>query len=246
MLVDCEHGALADDAMHVSVKAIAAAGSSPIVRIPGPEPWMIKRALDSGAHGIMVPMVETASQAESVAKASRYPYALSGYPEGIRGTGGLFASAAWGMGNDYAEYTKLVNRQLVVIVQIETLNGVLNCEEIASVNGIDALFVGPNDLAASMGFLGEDHSQVHEVQEATMRVLKAAKSANKFAGYFCLSADAAASQIRRGWDFVNCGADIVAIISWMSNEMTALRNKITTKTKENGQTNGSNGMNGYC
>lgn len=231
--------------MHASVRAIAAAGASPIVRILGPEAWMIKRALDCGAHGIMVPMVETAAQAEFVAKASRYPHAASGHPDGFRGTGGLFAPAAWGMGVDYARYVTSVNKELIVIVQIETAEGVRNCKTIAATPGIDALFVGPNDLAASMGFLGQDHTQSSEVQEATAKVLQAAKNAGKFAGHFALSAEAAAARVRQGWDFVNCGADTVAIISWMSNEMKKLSESHEGNAAKQIKTNGKTGMNGY-
>lgn len=87
------------------------------------------------------------------------------------------------------EYLKRANDNILVIVQIETRTAVENCEEIASTDGIDMLFVGPNDLAASMGYFAFDHAKITEVQEATARVLEAAKGAGKFAGHFALSAD---------------------------------------------------------
>ncbi|KAH7016878.1 Pyruvate/Phosphoenolpyruvate kinase-like domain-containing protein [Ilyonectria destructans] len=130
-----------------------------------------------------------------------------------RGTGGLFASLSWGMGMEYGKYSTSVNEKLVVIVQIETPLGVASCEQSAAVKGIDALYIGPNDLCASMGFLGRDHADMREVQEAGDKVLKAAKEAGKFAGYFCLSAEQATARVKKGWEFVNCRADIVAVMA---------------------------------
>lgn len=98
-----------------------------------------------------------------------------------------------------------------------------NAPSIAAVPGIDALFIGPNDLAASMGFLGQDHASIPEVQVAGRRVLEAAKENGKFAGYFSLGAEDAARRLREGWDFVNCGADLVAITAWMGAEMGRLK-----------------------
>ncbi|KAH8736458.1 Pyruvate/Phosphoenolpyruvate kinase-like domain-containing protein [Ilyonectria robusta] len=152
-----------------TLEATAAAHSSPIVCIAGPEPHLIKRALDAGAHGIMIPIVETQAQAELIARAAHYPDPASGFASGTRGVGGLFASLSWGMGTECDKYSTSVNEKLVVIVRIETPLGVANCEEIAAVKGIDALFIGPNDLCASMGFLGRNHADMREVQEAETR-----------------------------------------------------------------------------
>lgn len=98
-----------------------------------------------------------------------------------------------------------------------------NCEEIAAVEGIDALFVGPNDLASSLGHFAFDHSQIAEVQEATAKVLAAVKAKGKFGGHWCTSAEEAAKRLKQGWHFVNCGADIVAITAWMTAEMAKLK-----------------------
>jgi 4-hydroxy-2-oxoheptanedioate aldolase len=112
---------------------------------------------------------------------------------------------------------------ITVIVQIETRTGVENCEAIAGVKGIDALFIGPNDLASSLGFFAFDHPKIPEVQEASLRVLAAAKAKGKFGGHWSLGAEDAAKRLKQGWHFVNCGADIVAITGWMSAEMAKLR-----------------------
>lgn len=136
---------------------------------------------------------------------------------------------------EYGKYSTSVNEKLVVIVQIETPLGVANCEEIAAVKGIYALFIGPNDLCASMGFLWRNHADMREVQEAGDKVLKAAKEVGKFAGYFCLSAEQATARAKKGWEFANCGADIVAVMAWMGSEMGKFK-------KMTGALNQGNGM----
>ncbi|MCT2402097.1 HpcH/HpaI aldolase family protein, partial [Novosphingobium mangrovi (ex Huang et al. 2023)] len=117
---------------------------SAIVRIAGHDPVAIKQVLDLGAQTLMVPMVETAEQAQAIVTASRYP------PAGERGLGGARA-ARWG---GYPAYVAEANAQVCIIAQIETATAVDNIEAIAAVDGIDALFLGPADLAATEGLLG--------------------------------------------------------------------------------------------
>ncbi|KAL4910732.1 hypothetical protein BDW74DRAFT_184479 [Aspergillus multicolor] len=218
VLIDCEHGAISDTEMHLQVAAVASAGCSPIVRIPSSDPWMMKRALDAGAHGIMVPMCESAEQAASIVAGCKYP------PTGIRGAGAMFAHSAFNQ--TPREYLTSANENIVVIVQIESRKAVENCEEIAGVEGVDMLFVGPNDLASSMGYVAFEHPNIAEVQEAIGRVLRAAKGKGKYAGHFALGAEEAARRWKQGFDFVNCGADIVAIGAWMGGEMGRLKELI--------------------
>ncbi|GLA30694.1 hypothetical protein AnigIFM63326_009128 [Aspergillus niger] len=219
VLLDCEHGNIDDKAMYLQVGAISSAGVSPIVRIPASEPWMMKRALDCGAHAIMVPMCETKEQAEAIVRGCKYP--SSQWPQGMRGAGAMFAPAAFNQTS--REYLTHANDNVMIIVQIESRTAVENCAAIAAVPGIDMLFVGPNDLASSMGYFALDHAKIPEVQEATTHVLQVAKDAGKYAGHFALSADVAAAKYHQGFDFVNFGADIVALTSWMTAEMTKLR-----------------------
>ncbi|KAL4811145.1 Pyruvate/Phosphoenolpyruvate kinase-like domain-containing protein [Aspergillus unguis] len=224
VLIDCEHGAIDDTQMALQIAAIAAAGVSPIVRIPASEPYMMKRALDAGAHGIMVPMCETKQQAQAVVAGCKYP------PQGVRGAGAMFAHSAFKQ--TAREYLETANQNVVVIVQVETRRAVENVEEIAGVDGVDMLFVGPNDLASSMGYFAFDHPNIPEVQEAIQKVLGAAKGKKKFAGHFALGAKEAARRWEQGFDFVNCGADIVAIGAWMGNEMNELK-RLTDQRSQN-------------
>lgn len=145
LLVDAEHGPQTLPGIVDQLRAIEAnPPCAAVVRAPGHDPVAIKQILDLGAQTIMVPMVETAEQARAIVKASRYP------PAGDRGLGGARA-ARWG---GYPAYAGEANAQVCIIAQIETGRAIENIPAIAAVDGIDALFLGPADLAASQGLLG--------------------------------------------------------------------------------------------
>lgn len=241
--------------MYLQVGAVSSAGVSPIVRVAGSEPWMLKRALDCGAHAVMVPMVETAAQAEAVARACKYPSpvpgsrwaptgvrsgeasvsasggSVGGGGGGLRGAGAMFAHAAFGRETTGRDYYLTANERVLVCVQIESRLAVDNVEAIAAVDGVDMLFVGPNDLASSMGHVAFDHARVPEVQEAISRVLAAGLAAGKYVGHFALDAEEAARRYGQGFHFVNCGADIVALTAWLSGEMARMRTLIAEGAK---------------
>jgi len=221
VIVDTEHGDIADAAMHVSVGAIAAQGVSPIIRIPAPENWLVKRALDSGAHGLLCPMMSTAEEARAFVSYTKFPVPLAkrvpGVISGVRGVGSPFAPAAFRQSQP--EYTATANDNIFIAVQIETVEGLNNCEEIAKVDGIDMLFVGPNDLASSMGYTSHEHPNIPEVQEAIKRVLAAARAAGKYAGMFCLTAEQVQARFEQGFDLMNLGADVVALGIWNGTEL---------------------------
>lgn len=152
VLIDAEHGNIADSDVHAQVSAVVGAGSkcSPIVRIPGPENWMVKRVLDAGAHGILCPMMSTAEEARRFVSYCRFPSRKADRPDsskspytylnGVRGVGSPFAPPMFGQ--NMREYVETANDNLLIAVQIETEVGLANCEEIAKVEGIDMLFVG--------------------------------------------------------------------------------------------------------
>lgn len=141
VLVDCEHGNISDSAMHESVHAIAACGISPLVRVAAPETHLIKRALDTGAHGIMAPMCNSADEARKIVSYCKFPTPVAERNEstisGVRGVGSPFAPAVYQQ--SLADYIATANRNTMVIVQIETVEGLENCEEIAKVPGVGAL-----------------------------------------------------------------------------------------------------------
>ncbi|KAJ0416170.1 Pyruvate/Phosphoenolpyruvate kinase-like domain-containing protein [Aspergillus carlsbadensis] len=178
----------------------------------------MKRALDAGAHGIIVPMCETKEQAEAIVSGARYP------PAGTRGAGAMFSHSAFNIPS--REQLTTANERVVVIVQIGSQKAVENCGEIAAVDGVDMFFIGPNDLARSMGYVSFDHGSIGEVQMAITRGLKAANYAGEYAGRFALRAEEAARRWKQGFDFVNCSADFVAVTAWMSQEMRRVRGHI--------------------
>ncbi|KAL7408988.1 Pyruvate/Phosphoenolpyruvate kinase-like domain-containing protein [Mrakia frigida] len=222
ILVDCEHGNISDSEMHAMVGAIAGTGTcSPIVRIPAPEPWMIKRALDSGAHGIMVPMIDTVEQAKLVVAGAKFP-TNSKFPNsfnGFRGAGSPIAPMIYGQ--SLPDYIETSNERTVIMLQIETVLGVQNVNEIAAVEGVDMLFIGPNDLSLALGFPPSiPHATNPKVQEVIAEILAATLKAGKLPGIFCTNAEEAIMRIQQGFACANVGADCIGLAVWMGGEMS--------------------------
>lgn len=203
-----------DSAMHESVAAIAACGISPIVRVPEGQHWMIKRALDAGAHGIIVPLLETVEDAQRIAKYSKFP------PKGNRGLGGALAMEKFVSGKtgevgevSMADYYRDANDATLVCVQIETKSALEQVDAIAAVEGIDVLLVGPNDLGNQLG-----HPMVLNggkispaLEEAIQKVNKAAHDAGKKSAIYMGSGEAAKEYADSGFDMVNAINDIVTL-----------------------------------
>ncbi|KAI0097761.1 Pyruvate/Phosphoenolpyruvate kinase-like domain-containing protein [Nemania sp. FL0031] len=178
VLVDCEHGNIDDAAMHEAVPAIASCGVSPIVRLPDMQGWMIKRALDSGAHGILIPLLRSAEEARKIVAAAKFP------PQGQRGLGSPFAMERFNPIPTMTEYLQHANDSLLTIVQIETQEALDAVEEIAEVPGIDVLFIGPFDLGNNIGYPILDGVIRPELEQAIDRILAATTKAGKKAGFF--------------------------------------------------------------
>lgn len=197
--MDTEHGNIADSDMHEAVTAIAATDVSPIVRIAANEGWMVKRALDSGAHGIMVPLLETAEEATKLVKAAKFP------PRGARGFGSPFSPGTFATSGTLpssSEYLQQANDALVTIVQIETKAALQNVDAIAAIDGIDVLFVGPFDLGNNIGFpilTGEMHE---ELKTAIEMIRVAAEKAGKSSGIYCTSGAQAQTYADVGFQMV--------------------------------------------
>jgi 4-hydroxy-2-oxoheptanedioate aldolase len=144
VLLDAEHGRITEETAYHMVLAAEVAGTVPIVRVPLNHRQVILRYLDLGAAGVMVPQVNTPEEAVAAAEACRY------YPQGRRGVAGVRA-ANFGLTMPLHEYVQQANQETLVIVQIEHIAVVERLEEYLAIPGIDVLFVGPNDLAQSMG-----------------------------------------------------------------------------------------------
>jgi len=173
LFIDCEHSSMdLDTAAQISAASLAV-GVTPVVRVPGVEHWHASRILDNGAQGIVVPHVDDAVQAKRVANACRFP------PVGHRSMGGGLQQLGFAP-MPVGEAARIVNEETLVVVMIESPQGVASCEEIAAVPGIDALLIGTNDLCFEMGIPGQFNDQ--KVAEAYRKVIAACRKHGKFPG----------------------------------------------------------------
>ncbi|MCJ1482997.1 hypothetical protein MMC06_003163 [Schaereria dolodes] len=216
MCVDTEHGNIDDAAMHECVAAIAGCGVSPIVRIAANEGWMVKRALDSGAHGIVVPLLYTADDAEKLVKSAKFP------PQGQRGFGSPFPMEKFGIATT-TEYLQQANESLLTIVQIETKEALQNIDAIAKVPGIDVLFVGPFDLGNNIGHPILDGTMHEELKEAIAKIQRAAKENKKSTGIYCTSGDQARQFADQGFHMVSVVADMIALPAYMTSALSSAK-----------------------
>lgn len=203
LLLDAEHSPNTLQTLLVQAQAIAPFDVEVIARVPLGEPVVIKQYLDLGLHTLLVPMVDTAEHARAMVRACRYP------PHGIRGVSSATSRGA-NFGSD-TNYLHDASERITLIVQIESTTALENVEEIASVEGVDALFIGPSDLAASMGYLGQP---MHPAVRDAIATAKAAISrAGKPAGIFAMSPEHARECIAEGFRFLSVGTDIGLLIA---------------------------------
>ena len=170
LLIDGEHGPNDLRSMLRSLQAVAPYPSRPVLRIPHGDTALIKQVLEIGATTLLVPMVESAAQARELVRATRYP------PQGVRGVGsGLARSSRW---SAYPNYLHEANDRICLLVQVETASALAQLDEIAAVDGVDGVFIGPADLSASMGHLGNPgHPEVKQaIDSAIARILAAGKA----------------------------------------------------------------------
>ncbi|KAJ9656835.1 hypothetical protein H2198_004723 [Neophaeococcomyces mojaviensis] len=214
IIIDCEHGHIGDDSMHNSVAAISALGVSPIVRIRGPAHDIIKRALDTGAHGIMVPQINNAEEAQQIVQSAKFP------PQGVRGQGSAFPA----IGHDLTmpEYMKSANETILTMIQIETRAGVENVDAICAVPGVDLVFIGPNDLAQSLLGYVPARGDEPEFVGAMNKIVEAARKHGKWVGSL-VNNGAMAKEVRGRFDTVAITVDAKAIQNWYRREIRLAR-----------------------
>ena len=202
LLIDGEHSPLSLESIQLQLQAIAAYPITPVVRVPVNDTVLIKQYLDLGAQNLLVPMVNSADDAAQAVRSMRYP------PAGIRGVGSALARGArW---NRVDDYLARANDEFVSLtVQIETADAVEQVEAIVGTEGVDAIFVGPSDLAASMGLLGQ---QGHpDVIAGVRRAIGAAKAAGKPVGINAFDPALAHQYLDEGMDFILVGADVAML-----------------------------------
>lgn len=203
VLIDSEHTTMSLETIEELVRAVEATSdtTAPVVRVPDNDPVRIKRVLDMGVSNIMVPMMNSVEEAESLVEAVKYP------PDGIRG---IAASRATRYGLDFDDYVDNADDGILTIVQIETKAGLRNAEEIAAVDGIDALFVGPADLSGSLGVFGQWDSE--ELNAAVDRVLSAGADADIPVGTLVVQPEAIEKHVEQGFDYLIAGKDATHLV----------------------------------
>jgi 2-keto-3-deoxy-L-rhamnonate aldolase RhmA len=211
LVFDTEHGPWTIETVQQQIQATARTEVVPIVRVAWNDPVMIKRVLDIGAYGVIVPWVNTKEDAVKAVRAARYP------PRGIRGCGPRRA-ALYGLRR--REYLDVADDLVMVIVQVETEEAVNNLEDILSVEGIDAIFVGPADLASSLGLLGQPRHP--KTLKTIDRILELGKKFKVPVGIYSLGPDYNKIMIEKGFQFVVLGSDM----SFMIHGLREILNKV--------------------
>lgn len=205
LTVDLEHSPIDWSEAGALFGAIADAGCVPLARVPRGDHDHIKRVLDAGAFGIVVPMVDTVQQARDAIAAAKYP------PQGTRSVGGTLHALNFAASS--GDYYKYANDEVLVILQTESPRGVENAEEIYSLPGVDAIFVGPNDLTAQMrGPDGVDPSP-EELEAMLQRVLAVGKKVGTPVGLHLQSVEEVQRRIAEGWQFIALGSDLRMMVN---------------------------------
>jgi 4-hydroxy-2-oxoheptanedioate aldolase len=205
LTVDIEHSLVDWETAAHLFGAIADGGCTALARVPANHHDHIKRALDNGAHGIVVPMVNSRAEALAAVAAAKYP------PVGNRSVGGSLH--ALNFATDAADYFAHANEEVLVVLQCEHIQAVEDADEIFSVPGIDAIFVGPNDLAASMrGAEGQPPSG-EATARALQKVLQTCQRHHVAPGLHCGSAEEARLRIDEGWKFLAVGSELRMLLN---------------------------------
>ena len=202
LVIDGEHAPNDLQTISAQVQVLQHSHSEAMVRIPIGNDWLIKQVLDAGCQTVLVPLVDTAEQAASLARAMRYP------PDGVRGMGGAGARAT-GF-NSIPDYVTTANDQVCLIVQVETRKGLENLDAILATEGVDGVFIGPADLSADMGFPG--NSGAPEVKAAIKDALGRISASPKAAGILAVDDKVAQEYHAWGAQFLAVGIDVMMLI----------------------------------
>jgi len=213
LFIDLEHGSMSTQDAQRAIQAVAGR-SFTVVRVADGTAENVKRVLDTGCDGIIAPHINSAPDARRIVALAKYP------PLGERSVG---LGRAQGYGLTFMDYVASANDRIAVIVQIEHKDGVANVEEIAEVQGIDALFVGPYDLSGSMGLMG----QVSDARVlGAIEIVRAAGAASKMTfGIYCATAEQAAAAIKTGAGIVAVGTDLMHMANSARMVLGAIRQR---------------------
>jgi 4-hydroxy-2-oxoheptanedioate aldolase len=198
LLIDGEHAPNDLQTIVQQLQALRFSDTPVLVRPPMGEPWLIKQLLDAGVQSLLIPMVESGAQAELLVKAVRYP------PRGIRGVGAGAARAThFGRVSDYAA---TADAEILLMLQVESLAGIAALDDIASTDGVDCVFIGPSDLSADMGYLGDIFAP--EVQSVIEDAIERIRGHGKAVGVYMADPAYAKRYLALGASFIAMGSDV--------------------------------------
>ncbi len=217
LVIDLEHSVVTIREAEELIRVISLSGSCPLVRLSINDPVQIKRVMDAGAHGVIVPMVNFADDAKRAVEAVHYP------PKGKRGIG---LARAQGYGSTFDHYLKWLDKESIVIVQVEHIEAIGNLNQILAVDGVDGFLVGPYDLSSSLGVSGQFKHPA--MKEAMDRILSTSIASGKAAGIHVVEPDPMALQKRvdQGYNFVAYSVDIRMLDHICRHGIDAIRRKI--------------------
>ncbi len=205
LIIDMEHNPISIETAAAMIMAVNPTDTAPLVRIPWNHPEHIKRVLDAGAWGVLVPMVCSKEEAEQAVQAAKYN------PAGFRSNGGGRYGISFNA--DRNEYTSKANEQIIVAVQIEHIDAVNRVDEIMSVDGIDICFIGPNDLMTSMGMIGKMDMEAPAVKKALKSVVETARKYGITPGIHVGNVADAARRAEEGFRFIAISTELNLMLS---------------------------------
>lgn len=214
VLIDLEHGAGDEVIMYNQLQVLEGTSTTPFVRTDEITRPKVQHILDAGAHGIMFPQIQQASEAEQAIKMMYYP------PRGIRGMAKMVRATRFGKTAD--EYMANLERTLVGIIQIETINALKQIDGIAQLDGVDVLFVGPADLSLTLGIFGQFNHPLY--QQALKDVAVAAKKHRKACGVLIQDIKEYEMYYDHGYRFLACGADSGFVVRGAENMVQQMNN----------------------
>ena len=219
VVVDMEHGHLDFREVMEHVRVLRRSETIAIVRVPEVQQGTIKRVLDIGAHGVILPMVGSGADVERGFRFGRYP------PRGVRGVGGERA-VKWGLG--FEEYLRCANEETLLIPLIETREAAENIDEILGVQGLEAIFFGPADMSASHGFLGQWEGP--GVGEKILEIRAKAEAKGIATGILARTVDDSLLRRDQGFGMVGLGADVNLMIRAIRENLSKLGRVMPTRT----------------
>lgn len=217
LVLDMEHVPVDVPQAIAIMQAVAGTPAELVVRLPWNDPVMVKRVLDSGAQTLMFPYIQTAEEAQQAVTSTRYP------TEGLRGVAAVHRASRYGTVKDYLKHA---NEQIAVILQLETPEAIGRMPDIAAVEGVDALFVGPGDLSAAMGHIGDiKHAKV---QGAIKNAVGQARSLGKPCGIVGADPQLVGQYARQGFSFVAMGSDVSLMMGRAAEFIAAYKGEADT------------------